>query len=211
MDLLTPAQKWAKQEQSADREIDHHEPDPHRMPLPQQLTMFFSVVGPIAGLIIAIALLWHRGPASIGWPEMIAMLGMYALTGFGVTIGYHRLFTHRSFETNRFVRIWLAVWGSMAGQGALIRWCATASPASPAGRSRRRPALAHHHGEASFELLRGHVARPRRLDLDRDCPDLARSSPTCSTDRACSLDRQALSSRWVVLGMLIPAVVRRAL
>ena len=49
----------------------------------------------------------------------------YTLTGLGVTVGYHRLFTHRSFKTVRAVRALLAVLGSMAVEGPVIEWVAT--------------------------------------------------------------------------------------
>ena len=49
----------------------------------------------------------------------------YTLTGLGITVGYHRLFTHRSFKTTRSVRAVLAVLGSMAVEGPVIEWVAT--------------------------------------------------------------------------------------
>ena len=128
MDLLTPAEKWATRSESQGDA-------PRPMPLLQQLTMFVSVVAPIAGLIIAIVIFWHRGPASVGWPEIVAMLGIYALTGYGVTIGFHRLLTHRSFDTPRAVKIFFAICGSMAAQGAFDPLVRDASPASSNFRS----------------------------------------------------------------------------
>ncbi len=49
----------------------------------------------------------------------------YVLTGLGITVGYHRLFTHRSFKTTRAVRALLAVLGSMAVEGPLLEWVAS--------------------------------------------------------------------------------------
>ena len=49
----------------------------------------------------------------------------YTLTGLGITVGFHRLFTHRSFKTTRTLRALLAVLGSMAVEGPLIEWVAT--------------------------------------------------------------------------------------
>jgi stearoyl-CoA desaturase (delta-9 desaturase) len=205
LDLLTPAHRWATAEQSADRAAVDHAPHAHRMPLPQRLTMFFSVVGPIAGLLTAMALLWHHGPASIGWPEIIAMLGMYTLCGFGVTIGFHRLFTHRSFETNRFMRIWLATFGSMAGQGALIRWCATHRRHHQQSDRSGDPHSPHVHGDTSFDLLRGMWHAHMGWLFHRDCPDAARSIPDLLQDRALVwIDR--LYFPLVFLGILIPGM-----
>jgi len=55
-----------------------------------------------------------------------SLLGIfYLLSGFGITIGFHRLFTHRSFETSRTIQIILVILGSMAAQGPLYFWVAT--------------------------------------------------------------------------------------
>src|SRR4029079_15803419 len=122
---------------------------------PQQVTMFLSSVGPIAGLVAAIILLWHRGPASVGWAEVFAMLGMYALAGFGVTIGFHRLITHKAFETYRPVRLFLAICGSIAAQGAVIRWTATHRKHHQTSDQDEDPHSPHIHGDSAMDLLRG--------------------------------------------------------
>ena len=49
---------------------------------------------------------------------------MYCVTGHGITVGFHRLFTHKSFKPNRAVKIALAIAGSMAIQGPVVRWVA---------------------------------------------------------------------------------------
>jgi stearoyl-CoA desaturase (delta-9 desaturase) len=76
---------------------------------------------PFAGLIAAIALLWNRG---IGPLELGLMLGFYVITCLGVTLGYHRMFTHRAFESSRAFRAIIAVLGSMAVEGSVITWVA---------------------------------------------------------------------------------------
>src|SRR5262249_28927895 len=74
------------------------------------------VIVPFLGLLAAVVLLWGWG---LSWVEMALLFGMYLLTGLGITVGYHRLFTHRSFETGRTVQFVLGVLGSMAVQGPL--------------------------------------------------------------------------------------------
>src|SRR5262249_20425501 len=144
----------ARENSAPSRDTDHSHP-PRRMPLAQYATMFLSVYGPIAGLIIAIVKLWHVGPISVGWPEIVAMLGMYALAGYGVTIGYHRYFTHKSFETSRPIRLFLAIAGSIAAQGALIRWSATHRRHHQTSDSEGDPHSPHTYGEGSIAMLRG--------------------------------------------------------
>lgn len=80
-----------------------------------------AVVLPFLGAIAAAALLWHR---FLNIADLAIFAVMYLLTAAGVTIGFHRLLTHRAFETRRSVRIALAVLGSMAIQGPVIDWVA---------------------------------------------------------------------------------------
>lgn len=88
--------------------------------LQRRLVLAVTIV-PFAGLVLAVWGLWGRGLHPV---DASLFLGFYAFTGLGVTIGFHRLFTHRSFETRRWVRGALAVAGSMAIQGPVIKWVA---------------------------------------------------------------------------------------
>jgi len=80
------------------------------------------VVIPFAGLIAAIWLLWGRG---VGWAELGLAVLFYLVTGFGVTVGFHRCLTHRSFTARPALRVALAIAGSMAFEGDVIGWVAT--------------------------------------------------------------------------------------
>ncbi|MEO7318684.1 MAG: acyl-CoA desaturase [Chthoniobacteraceae bacterium] len=205
---MTPAQKWSALEQFDDAPA-HNAPHTHehrRMALPQHLTMFFSVVGPIAGLVAAIVLLWHRDVFGVTWLELSLLLGLYALTAFGVTIGYHRLLTHRSFETYRPIRLLLAILASMGGQGAAIRWCATHRRHHQTADHDGDPHSPHVHGGTSFDLLRGMWHAHMGWLFHRDVPDTARSVPDLLADRAMLLIDK-LYFFWVFLGILIPGVV----
>ena len=76
---------------------------------------------PLVGLVIAIALLWDR---AVGPLELALLIGFYVITCLGVTLGYHRMFTHRAFESSRAFRAVIAVLGSMAVEGSVITWVA---------------------------------------------------------------------------------------
>jgi stearoyl-CoA desaturase (Delta-9 desaturase) len=80
-----------------------------------------AVALPPLGLLVAIALLWNR---AIGPLELGLMLSLYVVTALGVTLGYHRMFTHRAFESSRVFRTIIAVLGSMAVEGSVITWVA---------------------------------------------------------------------------------------
>ena len=68
---------------------------------------------------------WLAWGGALNWPDLLVLAILYTLTGLGITVGYHRLFTHRSFKTSRPVRAVLAVLGSMAVEGPLTEWVAT--------------------------------------------------------------------------------------
>lgn len=81
------------------------------------------VVAPILSFFLAVAL-WAMGtPPSL--LDIGILVGMYFLTLAGIEVGFHRLFTHRSFKANKGVRIGLAILGSMAFEGPVIWWAGT--------------------------------------------------------------------------------------
>jgi stearoyl-CoA desaturase (delta-9 desaturase) len=67
---------------------------------------------------------WQVWSELLGWSDLLVFAIMYVLTGLGVTVGFHRLFTHRSFKTTKTVRAILAALGSMAIEGPVISWVA---------------------------------------------------------------------------------------
>jgi stearoyl-CoA desaturase (delta-9 desaturase) len=76
---------------------------------------------PLAGLGLAAWQLWGE---ALGVNDLLVLAIMYLATGLGVTVGFHRLFTHRAFKTTPAVRWLLAVLGSMAIEGPIISWVA---------------------------------------------------------------------------------------
>src|SRR5690606_4943715 len=79
-----------------------HDPPSVGIRIATLVTIFLPLIGLAAGIV----LIW---PIGFGWVSLALLLVMYVLTGFGVTVGYHRLFTHRSFETGPFMTAVLAV------------------------------------------------------------------------------------------------------
>jgi stearoyl-CoA desaturase (delta-9 desaturase) len=67
---------------------------------------------------------WQVWSELLGWSDLLVFAIMYVLTGLGITVGFHRLFTHRSFKTTKPVRAILAALGSMAIEGPIISWVA---------------------------------------------------------------------------------------
>ncbi|HKC26810.1 MAG TPA: acyl-CoA desaturase [Jatrophihabitans sp.] len=87
----------------------------------EQFMLYTFVILPFLAFLAAVPVAWGWG---LGWTDVILFVVFYYLSGLGVTIGYHRLFTHGSFKANRPLRIVLASAGSMAIEGPVIRWVA---------------------------------------------------------------------------------------
>src|SRR4029078_6714263 len=80
------------------------------------------MIGPPVALGIAVPLLWGRAVSLL---DIILAAAFYVVTGLGIAVGYHRLFTHRSFKAVRWLKILLASTGSMAVEGSVVGWVAT--------------------------------------------------------------------------------------
>lgn len=161
-----------------------------------------AVVVPFAGFCVALALLWD---SAVTTRDVCILAVMYALAGFGITIGFHRLLCHRSFDAPDWVRGTLAVLGSMAVQGAVIHWVAY---------HRKHHAFADEHGDPHSPHTTGvpgwrGIARgiwhshigwmfeaDQHISARRYAPDLRRDPTIERVDR--------LFLVWVLLGLLIP-------
>ena len=84
----------------------------------------------ITGIVTAVPILslffvaWQLWDRLLGWNDVLVFLLLYVLSGLGVTVGFHRLFTHRAFKTTRSVRAAFAILGSAAIEGPIISWVA---------------------------------------------------------------------------------------
>ena len=87
----------------------------------EQITIGIFIVLPVLAIVAAVPIAWGGW---LGWSDVIITAIMYTFTGLGITVGFHRYFTHKSFKPNRGVKILLGVAGSMAIQGPIVRWVA---------------------------------------------------------------------------------------
>jgi stearoyl-CoA desaturase (Delta-9 desaturase) len=70
------------------------------------------------------AVAWQVWERLLGWSDLVVFALLYITTGLGITVGFHRHFTHRSFRTTRPMRALLAVLGSAALEGPVTAWVA---------------------------------------------------------------------------------------
>jgi stearoyl-CoA desaturase (delta-9 desaturase) len=87
----------------------------------QQILLTIFLVVPFVAIVGAVPLAWGWG---VSWRDLVIAGVLYAVSGLGVTVGFHRYLTHRSFQARRPVRIALALAGSLALQSSAIQWVA---------------------------------------------------------------------------------------
>jgi len=119
---------------------------------PQKLVTLVIVIGPALALAPVVALLWGH---AVNLTDVVMGLVLYVVTGFGVTIGFHRLFTHRSFKSARLLKIALAALGSMAVEGSVTSWVATHRRHHMYSDSPGDPHSPHRYGAGAVNMLRG--------------------------------------------------------
>src|SRR6202046_2012952 len=85
----------------------------------QLMSASVLVALPLAALALAVVIFWDRG---IGWLDLGLAVGLYIFTGLGLSMGFHRLFSHRSFVPARWLKITLAIAGTMGVEGSVTSW-----------------------------------------------------------------------------------------
>jgi stearoyl-CoA desaturase (delta-9 desaturase) len=161
------------------------------------------VVIPFLGLVAAIVLLWG---VALSWTHLAVFGGMYLLTVLGVTVGYHRYFTHRSFKTYKPVVVLLALFGSMAVEGPLLNWVSDHRRHHQHSDKEGDPHSPNAHGSGLWGTIRGawhaHTGwlfGAPITNRDRYVADL-RKSPLIRW-------MSHLFPLWAVIGLVLPAVI----
>ena len=162
-----------------------------------------AVTLPLIGVIVGVVSLWGSGFNST---YLGLLLGMYFLTGLGITVGFHRLFTHRSFETTAWLKAAFLILGSMAMEGPLLRWVAQHRLHHQHSDKPADPHSPHHHVTGPISMLRGLWHSHIGWIFDPDASDLYRYVGDLRKD---GLIRtiSALFPLWACLGLAIPAIL----
>jgi len=167
----------------------------------QRLSTLLAVFVPFLGFLFAVYSFWGRG---FTWIELSSLTVMYLATGLGITVGYHRLFTHRSFQAIAPVKFLLGVLGSMALQGPVLKWVAIHRRHHHHSDSHDDPHSPHVHGDGIKGLIVGFWHAHVGWMFTADHPSLHRYVRDLKADRLVAVVSN-LFGVWVLLGLLIPA------
>jgi len=100
----------------------HAEPKKIERSLAEKTVVLFAVVVPFLGTIYAMVMLWNQW---VNWVDVTLMLTFYVLSGLGITVGFHRMLTHKSFETLPPIKATFLIMGCLALEGDPVTWAST--------------------------------------------------------------------------------------
>jgi stearoyl-CoA desaturase (Delta-9 desaturase) len=167
----------------------------------RKLSILVLTLLPFAGLLVAVTQLWNR---AVGPVDIALFLGLYVICGFGITIGYHRMLTHRAFEAVPPLKAALLVAGSLAVQGSALDWAIDHRTHHAFSDKEGDPHSPHHgYGDGPWGALKGlahaHMGwlfQHSRPDRERYAKDLVQDRMTMTITRLFPL--------WVVLTFAVP-------
>jgi stearoyl-CoA desaturase (delta-9 desaturase) len=167
------------------------------------VTLSAFVVVPFLALAAVVPAVWGWG---LSWLDVGLAVGFYFFTLLGVTVGYHRYFTHGSFKAARPLRLFLAVAGSMAIQGPVVQWVAD---------HRRHHAFSDREGDPHSPWRYGHDTRAllkgmyhahlgwlfdrRKTNAERYAPDLLKDAALVRTSRMFVV--------WSFVSLVLPGII----
>jgi len=187
-----------------DHDHDHDHEHVHlELPLGVRIANIVVIVVPFLGLITAIALLWGWG---ITWQHLVLMVGMYIITGMGITIGFHRYFTHKSFEAIPPVKWMLGIFGSMAVEGPLLKWVAQHRRHHQHSDRDDDPHSPHLHGHGFKGLVQGVWHSHMGWIFSPDSPGLSKYVSDLVADRSLRIISN-LFPLWIVAGLILPTMI----
>jgi stearoyl-CoA desaturase (Delta-9 desaturase) len=180
---------------------------PPQASVTHQIGAVVGVIMPIFGMAVAMIVSWRTG-----WFDLthltILVVGYY-LTGFGITIGYHRLLTHRAFATYGWIRGLFMVLGALAIQKSPLEWCATHRKHHSLSDKPGDPHTPHGLGPGFINACRGlfHAHMGWLFTGHLTSTDHRRYVPDLLQDRAAVWVHRFWEPLFVPLSFLIPTLV----
>jgi len=175
-----------------------------RRPMAEQVLLYGFVVGPFLALLVGIGL----AVAGHGISLLDAVLAVvfYAVSGLGVTVGYHRLLTHGSFKARRPLRVALAIGGSMSVEGDVVQWVADHRRHHQFSDKDGDPHSPWRFGTSPRAVLKGLWWAHTGWLFDREQSSKARYAPDLLADKDIAVVHR-LFPLWVTVSVLAPPLI----
>jgi stearoyl-CoA desaturase (delta-9 desaturase) len=169
----------------------------------ERITVGLFVGLPLLAVALAVPFAWGWG---LGWTDLIIGALTFAIAAHGITIGFHRAFTHGSFKPNRPLKIALAIAGSLAIEGPVARWVADHRKHHAFSDAEGDPHSPWAYGESTRGLIKGFffahtgwLFDVEQTPIEKYAPDLLKDKDIIRISRLFPL--------WVAISLLAPALV----
>ena len=160
-----------------------------------------TIIMPLLGTVAAIVLMCFHPITAI---DIGLLVFMYVLTSVGITVGFHRYFSHRSFEAHPALEVALGIMGSMAAQGSIVYWAATHRRHHTYSEQADDPHSPYVHDGKTLGFLRGFWHSHIGWMLASQMTNTARFARDL-IKRPLIARINAMYSVWVMAGVLLPA------
>ena len=169
----------------------------------EQVLLGALILIPFAALVAAVPVAWGRW---IHWRDVVIAVVLYAISGHGITVGFHRYFTHGAFKAKKALRIGLAVAGSLAVEGPVIRWVADHRRHHAFSDKEGDPHSPWRYGHSSRALLKGVFHAHVGWLFDTEQTDQKRFAPDLLRDRSIVIVSK-LFAVFTLTSLLLPALI----
>jgi stearoyl-CoA desaturase (Delta-9 desaturase) len=169
----------------------------------QHSMIYAFVAGPMIALAAAVPLAWGWG---VGWHDLGLLAVFYVVAVLGITVGFHRHFTHSSFKAQPWLRVTMAIVGSLAVQGNVLNWVADHRRHHAYSDREGDPHSPWLHGTSPVAVAKGFLHAHMTWFFDRDETNQRRFVPDLLADRAISRVSR-MFGLWVAVSLLLPAVL----
>jgi|SRR5215217_9281060 len=174
----------------------------------QRTFNLIGVVVPFLALLAGIVLLWNT---LVDWSDLFVFGLMYVIAGLGVTVGFHRMLTHRAFSTHKWTQYLFAILGSMAVQGPVIAWVADHRKHHAHTDVEGDPHSPHGHGDGFKGAVKGLWYAHMGWLFDRQGQAAYRKYAKDLVEDPGFRLINRLFPLWLVLGIVIPAGIGYAI
>ena len=172
-------------------------------PMSMRITIGLFVAIPFLAVLAAIPVAWGGW---LSWTDIILFVAFWGITGLGITVGYHRYFTHGSFKARRGIKIMLAIMGGLALEGDIAQWVADHRKHHKYSDEALDPHSPWKYGTTKRALIKGfwHAHTGWLFDAKQTSTD--QYAPDIAADRDLALITK-LFPVLVVASLLLPAII----
>jgi stearoyl-CoA desaturase (delta-9 desaturase) len=174
-----------------------------KRPMPAHLAVYAFVIIPFLALVCAVPVAWGWG---LTWVDVTLAVSWYVVTCLGVTVGFHRYFTHGAFKATRSLRMALAIVGSMAVQGPILHWVSDHRRHHAFSDKEGDPHSPWLFGTSPAALARGFWHAHLGWVLNRELTNQSRFAPDLLADRDVRMVHRWFGL-WTLITLGTPAVL----